>query len=247
MFGAGDTLRQRPIGTLTDRDRLTAKVFGGTLLMDGAVSLTDNPRYRVQMQLRDGSLEQFAALHAPKQRDLRGVINGWVSLDGQGSNADTVRGLGQLQISPAALLDMPVVLQMYRGLSLTPPEDYAFNYALLDFRIQYSRFIFNNIRLDGSTLSFLGSGTVDFDNNVNLKMYSMLPRNQIPIPLLHELVGEATKGWVQIDVTGKLSQPKTSVKAASPLDDALKNLQRFVPQPALPIGQGFPLRSSVRQ
>jgi hypothetical protein len=247
MFGAGDTLRQRPVGTLTDRDRLTAKVFGGTLLMDGAVSLTDNPHYRVQMQLRDGSLEKFAAQHAPKQRDLRGVLNGWVSLEGQGSNADAVRGQGQLQISPAALLDMPVVLQMYRGLSLTPPENYAFNYALLDFRIQYSRFIFNNIRLDGSTLSFLGSGTVDFDSNVNLKMYSMLPRNQIPIPLLHELVGEATKGWVQIDVTGKLSQPKTNVKAASPLDDALRNLQRFVPQPVLPIGQGLPLRAPVRQ
>ncbi|MFM9965828.1 MAG: hypothetical protein ACKV2Q_32000 [Planctomycetaceae bacterium] len=247
MFGAGDTQRVRPPGSLEDRERITARLFDGTLLLDGAATLSDKPEYKVLLQLRNARLEKFAALHAPKQRDLRGITNGSVQLEGKGNTAQGVSGRGTMQISPAALLDMPVVLQMYRRLSLTPQDDYTFKSARLDFDIRFARFLFRSIVLEGDTISFVGRGTTDFDNNVKLDFYSFLGRSQIPIPLLHELIGEATKGWVRINVTGKLSDPQVEVKGISPLDDALKNLLGVLPQPVFPIGQGPLPKGTIRK
>ena len=236
MFGAGDTQRVRPPGSLEDRERITARLFDGTLLLDGASTLSDTPEYKVLLQLRNARLEKFAALHAPKQRDLRGITNGSVQLQGKGSTPQGVTGRGTMQISPAALLDLPVVLQMYRGLSLTPPKDYTFNSARLDFDIRFARFQFRSIVLEGDTISFVGRGTTDFDNNVNLDFYSFLPRGPLSIPIISDVIGEATKGWVRIAVTGKLSDPKTEIKT---VDEALKNLLGLWPQPVLPIKQGI--------
>ena len=224
-----------------------AKLFGGTLEIDGAATLAESPEYKIVMRLRNARLERFAALHAPKQRDLRGVVNGSVMLEGKGSTAKGVKGNGRMEITRAALLDMPVMLKMYQGLSFTPPDDYTFKSAELNFVIQNSRFIFKPIALHGDAISFVGEGTADFDSNVKLTFYSFLPRNQIPVPILHELVGEATKGWVRADVTGKLSDPVVNTRASSPIDDALKNLLRAMQQPIFPIGQGMMLRGSERK
>lgn len=247
MFGAGDT-RRGPTQRIDNRDRLTAKVFDGLLLLDGAATLSEKPDYKVLMQLRNARLERFAELHAPKQRDLRGITSGSVYLEGKGSSAQGVRGFGEVQIRPAALINMPLMLQMYSSLNFTPPGDYAFDEASLAFGIELGRFIFKRIQLKGGTIGFEGSGTVDFENNANLTFYSRLGRNQVPLPIVHELVGEATKGWVRIQVTGRLDQPRTKIETLQGSNDVLaplQNLFRVGRQPML--GQDFLPRGIGRQ
>ena len=238
LFGAGDSQKVPP---------LIARVFDGSLELDGAATLAEQPEYQIVMRLRNARLERFAALHAPKQRDLRGVVNGSVQLRGKGSTPQGVVGTGRMQVTRAALLDMPVMLKMYQGLSFTPPDDYTFKSADLNYDIGNARFLFKSIVLHGDAISFVGEGTADFESNVKLKFYSFLPRNQIPLPILHELVGEATKGWVRADVTGKLSDPIVKIRATSPIDDALKNLLGAMQQPIFPIGQGMMPRGSERK
>jgi hypothetical protein len=246
MFGAGDTQRVRPPGALEDRKRITARLFDGTLLLDGAATLSETPEYRVLVQLRNARLERFAALHAPKQRDLSGITNGWAKLEGKGSSTQGVTGMGQVQIQPAALINMPLMLQMYGDLSFSASRnDYVFNQAFLDFGIQYGRFNFKRIQLNGDTIGFEGSGNVDFDNNANLTFYSRLGRNQVPIPIVHELVGEATKGWVRIQVSGRLDQPRTKIETLQRPDETLRNFFRVLPQPML--SQEFLPRGFGRQ
>jgi len=234
LFGAGDSQKVPP---------LIAQLFGGTLELDGVATLAELPEYRIAMRLRNARLEQFAALHAPKQRDLRGVVHGSVELRGKGNAPQDVVGGGRMQITQAALLDMPVMLKMYQGLSFTPPDDYTFNSAELNFDIRKAQFQFKSIILNGDAISFVGTGSADFDSNVRLKFYSFLPRNQIPIPILHELVGAATKGWVRADVTGKLSNPNVQINPSSQIDEALK----AIPQTIFPVGQGLLPKGTLRQ
>ena len=106
--------------------------------------------------------------------------------------------------------------------------------------------MFRSIVLEGDTISFVGKGMADFDNNVNLDFYSFLPRGPLSIPILQDVIGAATKGWVRINVTGKLSDPQTKINTASPLDDALKNLLGIAPQ-VFPIGQGMMPKGVSRQ
>lgn len=234
LFGAGDSQKVPP---------LIARLFDGTLEIDGAATLAEQPEYQIVMRLRNARLERFAELHAPKQRDLRGVMNGSVRLVGKGSTPQGVRGGGRMLITRAALLDMPVMLKMYQGLSFTPPDDYTFKSAALNFDIEKAQFQFSSIVLEGDAISFVGAGTTDFDSNVRLKLYSFLPRNQIPIPILHELVGAATRGWVRADVTGKLSNPNVQINPSSQIDEALK----AIPQTIFPMGQGMMQKGTIRQ
>lgn len=220
LFGAGDSQKVPP---------LVARLFDGTLELDGAATLAEQPQYKIVMRLRNARLERFAALHAPKQRDLRGVVNASVQLEGKGNSPKAVVGGGRMVITRAGLLDMPVMLKIYQGLSFTPPDDYTFNKADLKFGVENGQFRFSSIELHGDAISFGGNGWVDFDTNVQLKFVSFLPTKQIPVPILRELVGEATKGWVHADVTGKLADPIVKIRATTPIDDALKNL--FPPTP----------------
>ena len=240
LLGAGDSQKVPP---------LIARLFDGTLELDGAATLAESPEYKIVMRLRNARLERFAALHAPKQRDMRGLVNGSVQLEGKGSTTKGVVGSGRMEITRAALLDMPVMLKMYQGLSFTPPDDYTFNRAELNFNIANARFLFQSIMLHGDAISFFGQGTADFDSNVRLQFFSFLPKNRIiPLPILNELIGEATKGWFRADVTGKLSDPVVNVRATSPIiDEAIKTLQGGNQQQIFPLGQGTPPKGSRRQ
>ncbi len=247
MFGAADIERVRPPNALDQSEKLVAKLFGGTVTLDGMATLTNEPKYQVQMNFNNMFLQQFAALHAPKQRDLRGIVNGRINLNGKGSSTKNVRGEGVIVINPARLLSVPVVLEMYDKLNLTQ-KDSTFDSALFDFKIQNARFDFKQIILDSKTIKFSGYGSVAFNNDVDLRFYSELGRNQIPIPLIHELLGEATRGWVGIEVSGKLDRPQTRTIPVPVLNEFLKALiGGTLPQPTFPISQGIKPRGPVRQ
>lgn len=234
MFGSADTGRVRPPTQMDVREQLRAKLFGGNVVLGGRAVLAAEPRYQVLIQLQDCLLERFAALHAPKQKEMRGIANGYINLNGNGSSARAVQGNGSITVAPASLLSVPVVLQLYRGLSLSPPQNESFKYARFDFDVLNAKFLFKRIDLQSESVSFSGSGTVSFDGLCQLDFASRLPRSLVPIPLLHELLDKATEGVVGIEVTGKLTSPNTRVKPFSQLDDTLKILFN----PALPIGQG---------
>ena len=247
MFGAADIERVRPPNALDQREKLVAKLFGGTIMLDGMATLTNDPKYQVQMNFNEMSLQKFAAVHAPKQRDLSGVINGRIELVGRGSSTKNVKGKGVILVNPARLLSVPVVLEMYDKLNLTQ-KDSTFDSALFDFTIHDALFDFKQIILDSKTLKLSGYGAVKFNNDVALMFYSELGRNQIPIPLLHELLGEATRGWVGIKVTGKLDRPQTETIAVPVVNEFLKALiGGTLPQPSFQIRQGTLPRGPVRQ
>ncbi len=247
MFGAADIERVRPPNALDQREKLVAKLFGGTITLDGMATLTSEPKYQVQMNFNEMSLQKFAALHAPKQRDLSGVINGRLELVGRGSSTKNVKGKGVILVNPARLLSVPVVLEMYDKLNLTQ-KDSTFDSALFDFTIHDALFDFKQIILDSKTLKLSGYGAVKFNNDIALMFYSELGRNQIPIPLLHQLLGEATRGWIGFKVTGKLDRPQTETIAVPVVDEFLKALiGGTLPLPSFQIRQGTLPRGPVRQ
>ena len=249
MFGAADVQRIRPPDQLDASEKVTAKIFGGLLTLDGMATLDERPKYQVVMNLQNARLEKYAALHMPNYRDLYGETNGWVNIRGVGDSAEAVRGEGQLQISDAALLEMPVMLEMYRRFSLNPPapRERSFQYALLNFKLKDSAFDFQEIFLQGDTLDFRGRGYVTFDSDADLDFYSQMPRNQIPIPLIRDILGEATKGWVGVHITGNLDNPRTEVVPVPLVNETVKALLGMRPQPLFPIREGLRKRGLRRQ
>jgi hypothetical protein len=240
--------------------RLSGQAYGGEVRLDAFVELLTEPRYQAQLQLIGANLEGYARRHLPGQSNVRGLMNGWFDLRGRGTAARDLEGEGQLQISPAAMYELPVFLQIFQLPQLAPINRTAFNYANFFFTVADARYQFQSIDLIGNTVSLRGRGTVGFDTMVDLSFFTMQPRNNVRLPVFREIagvVGMATQGWLAIEVRGPLRAPVARVVPFPALDGALQQflevldgralrpppLRTPVPRPARAVGE--PDRASV--
>ncbi len=212
---------------------ITAQAFGSEISVDAAVLLGPSPQYQIKVLMSHGDLEEYARLYMPGTTNLRGTMNGWIELQGSGDASNDLVGQGQLQISPAELYELPIIVQIFEVLNFVNPSKAAFQYARLDFNVANRSFLFDQIDLVGNTISLRGRGAADFDGNLALDFFSMLPRNQLPPPV-SILVGQVTKGWVGVEVRGNLDVPVARIRPVPSLDGALRNfLQAFEMRPPL--------------
>ena len=202
--------------------RVTARAVGGLFTLDAQARIDEQSSYHVKMNMSEARLENFAKLYLKGRKKLKGLMRGWVDLRGAGDSPQTVSGRGQLQVSPAELYELPIVVQLFDVLSLGPPEQTAFRYAQCDFHIARSRFHFNSIDLVGNSLQLRGRGQASFAGQVGLDFYSMLPSSRIPIPFIQPLIAPLTTGWVAVRVDGKTNNPRAQIRPAPVLDDALR-------------------------
>jgi hypothetical protein len=182
--------------------------------------------------LKESRLETYARSKFPGQQNIRGVVNGWISLAGRGDVDTSVTGRGEVQVSPAALYELPVILQMFDAMSklnFGPPEQVAFDYARARFDVARGQFIFNPIDLVGNAMSLRGKGSVGFDGRLALDFFFHDARKP---KLFSALVREATRGWVGVYVGGNLDNPRTEVRTGIPMNDAMNSFLRALNQPS---------------
>lgn len=244
-IGSREALRSNQSNRAVDSsEQINARFVGGVLTVNGQATSEEPSDYEVRVNLSHGQLKRFAQLYMNSRDRLEGVMNGWVTLQGRGPDAGTLKGRGQLQISPAALYEAPVVFQVLNTLTATPQDNSFFEYARVDFQIADEKFNFSAIDLVGSPMQLHGTGTAGFDDSLDLKFVSMLPNSrlrkpQVWIPIVSEvagLVGGVTNlVGVVVEVSGTKTNPQTKVIPAKNLDDAFKQFVRSLkPLPLTP-------------
>ncbi len=226
-------------------EQVTAQFVDGLLKLSATTSTDEVPEYHVRVNFSHGQLQTFARKYLDNRDKLRGTIHGWTTINGRGSNKRSITGTGQIQISPAALYEVPVVVQLMNALNPQVSNSAAFNYALINFNLGQGRYAFDAIDLVGDTVQLRGQGEATFDGDVRLRFYSMLPYSMLPktqlpfwvpvVPqvgdLLRNATREATKGWVVIEVKGKIDNPQTQIVPAGNFKGILNQLQPLPSQP----------------
>jgi hypothetical protein len=233
---AGGALR------ISAEDRVTARAIDGLFTLDGIAVLDKQTSYRVLITMNGARLERYAQLYRRSPDQLQGIMNGWCELSGRGASAQRIDGRGQLQIAPAALYELPVMVAIFNVLK--SPDKTAFNRAFVQFEIGGSQFLLKQISLTGNSMNFRGDGYVRFDRKLYLDLYSTVARNQrTGVPVLSSLLGETMDGWVGVEVRGTVDHPQVEFKPAPKIDDAIKRLFGGVDdrlQMAPPVRRAFP-------
>ncbi|MCP4786515.1 MAG: AsmA-like C-terminal region-containing protein [Fuerstiella sp.] len=246
VLGARKVFVDRDLTQVDRRQRIKAKAYGGDLVLDALVDLRKDGQYRFFTELDDALLEEYAALHIPDQKTLKGVIKAWMFLEGTGDSAADVEGEGQLQISPASLYELPVMVHLMGALSqlkFNVQDRTAFDYARMDFNVGREAFNCKRIDLVGKSISLLGRGTVGFAGDVHLDFFSRPPRpTAASLPIINRLWTQ----WTMVEVRGTTSRPLTTPKPLGQLD---QNMQQFLkafnptpggPTPLLVVPRAFP-------
>lgn len=241
----GDVVARPP-----PEQRITGRAIQGVFTIDGIAVLGPETSYHVVLTMRDALLERYAELYLPNQRDLRGVMTGEVELSGRGNSTRQLEGRGQLLIAPAALYQLPVMLAVVKQLNGGSPNNTAFDEAQAFFEIKNNRFNFSQVDLKGAALSLKGFGWVHFDRRLTFDFFSIVPRTR-PLAILQQVVGQATVGWMGVDVRGTLDNPIAHIRPAQRLDDAIKRFLGGIdprppasPPPAQPFGRRVPTSDS---
>ncbi len=214
--------------------------YGGSVLLNGLISLRPGNGYRLFGTVSDARLETYAARHLTDQKDLRGNVNAWLYLTGTGDSDRDAEGRGQLLVSDASLYELPLMVKLLGALSqlnFSVPNQSAFDWALLSFRVRDRMFEFDPIDLVGDALALRGRGGVGFGGDVVLDFYSRPAQSRRPsIPLVNALVFTASTQWVGVEVRGTVNRPQTKVRATIPMDDSMKQfLSAFQPDPNGPV------------
>ena len=228
------------------KQQIVASLYGGkvTLNAEAVVDQADaqGTKYDAEIHLHDAELEQWARETGSRER-LQGKCYGQVSFHGQGASPLGVEGVGWVNISPAQLYELPVLVKVFALPNFRSSDDKAFGYAYADFNIGQGKFNFTKIELIGDAVRLIGRGNADFANEqehpIDFDFYTVA-RNRLP---LAQLLGNK---WVWIRVDGTTQEHKAVIQARVPiLDEAFRGLMQNLesgqlPAPPIPTSAAAP-------
>lgn len=204
--------------------QITAKVFGGTISTDAAVAFGDEGAFEIQASLADGDLATISAELMPQRKNLSGKAQGFIKLAGTRKGRHTWNGGGVVRLRDADIYELPVMVALLKILSVRNPDTTAFTTADLDFRIQGDHIYLDRLDFHGDAITLKGSGEMDWQRQLNLQFYTMVGRDELDVPVLRPLLGEASRQLMAIQVSGTLDRPQMTRQAFPGLNETLQQI-----------------------
>ncbi len=205
--------------------RITAQAYGGTLVTDIHLRHAGHPRYHLEMSLGGLDLARFANERLGGPSELKGMASGKLSLSGTGYSTHALTGSGDLHIVDAHIYKLPVLVALLKVLQNRTPDTTAFNRCDMQFNIQGEHVHFQQLNLLGDAVSLYGRGETNFDRDLNLIFYSLVGRSEFQIPLLKNLVGQASQQILQLKVDGTWDHPESHSEAFPAVSKVLQQIQ----------------------
>ena len=212
--------------------RLTGRIGGGTMQLDGSVAAGDGGRFTVAMALADADLGRLGADLSAGPTSSRGRVHGAVEVSGSRAGTHSLSGRGQLRLRDADLYELPVIVALLKILRVKAPDRTAFESGTVDFRIEGPRAYLDTIELSGDAISLVGAGEVDLDSNIQLTFRPIMGESETQLPAMKRLLGGASGQFLLVHVDGTLGEPVTSTEAFPTLAAAVQKLQAQRSEPS---------------
>ncbi len=216
----------RWVGSFTGQEtsrRLSGNYLGGSLQLDAQVVKEPTQRFIAEIQLADGDLSRFSKSPVTSGR-LTGRADAWIRIGGKLDGIHTWQGNGQVRLRTADIDEAPLIVAVR---SLVPrPEPVPRNTSSteIDLRIVADHIQLERIHIRGDALSLEGSGWMNLDREINLRLYTVVGRDEIRVPFIKAVLAEASRKLLEINVAGSLEKPEISSTALPELDDTLQRI-----------------------
>jgi hypothetical protein len=212
--------------------RMTARVGGGTLQLDGSVAAGEAGQFTVAAALADADVGRLGADLTGGPTASRGQVHGAVEVRGSRAGTHSLSGRGQVRLREADLYELPVIVALLKILRVKAPDRTAFQSSLVDFRIEGPRAYLDTIELSGDAISLVGTGEIDLDSQISLTFRPIMGESETQLPAMKRLLGGASGQFMLVHVDGTLAEPITSTEAFPTLAAAVQKLQSQREEPA---------------
>jgi hypothetical protein len=205
---------------------LKGGLLGGELTGRVEVHLDATPRYWASLTLREADLERYTRT-LPGRQHIRGKLSARLNLEGLSSDLRTVQGEGQAKIADGDLGKLPILLRLFKVLNLSATTPTAFDSVDVTFKVQNGEATLHPIKFTGDAISLLGSGTVNLQGDIDLRLRPLYGRDEgwLHVMVLSDLVRELGGQLFDIHATGPFSLPNFALE---PVPAAAKRVARLV-------------------
>lgn len=225
MDPAGVRLGTAAAGEPGSARRFSARLAGGTLLVDATVAAAAPGNFAVSATLGEADLERLAGDVSGGPHRYRGRVFGGLEVTGSRAGTHSLAGRGQLRLRDADIYELPVIVALLKILRIKAPDRNAFSSSVVDFRIEGPHAYLDNIELSGDAISLVGAGEIDFDSNLHLTFRSIMGDSASQLPAMKRVLGGASGQFLLVHVDGTLAEPVTTTEAFPTLAAAVQRFQ----------------------
>lgn len=205
-----------------DANPIRARVFDGDATLHGNVLLSSG-QFNVRGSLQQGNVVALMADLQQPQAGLTGEISGDVALQGNLGASNLLRGTGKASLSKANLYQLPLIVQLFNQLRLTPAENVAFTDGSSDFSIDGDQLTLSELQLWGPLVAIHGGGTVNRRHEINLSFNTRVSPQNAWSQLVRPLRSQQYTLWT-INVSGSLAEPRIERRALEAVGESLERL-----------------------
>ena len=202
---------------------VTANVVGGQLSLDGELLFADG-KFQLNSTLENGDLTAVMQQLSPAQRNLTGKVFGMVNVGGTTQGVHTWRGEGQVRLKDADIYELPLMVSMLKLLSIQRPDRTAFTNSNMEFRIEGDDLEITQIDFEGDAITLKGKGWMNSRQELDLKFYTQLGRDEMQLPIVRPVLGELNRQFLLIEVTGPLNRPHVTKTAFPRFNEQLSQM-----------------------
>lgn len=232
-----------------DATPITGNLFRGDVRLEGDVLLSTGG-FDVDLTLERANLATLLTELGQTQTGLTGLFGGKVRLEGNLGASNLLRGTGKAALTKASMYQLPVLMQVFNQLRLTPAEDVAFTDGTTNFAIDGDLLTLTDLNLWGDLVALSGGGTVNGRRELDLVFNTRVSPQNAWSRLVRPLSNSKYALWT-ISVNGSVSQPKIEGRALEAVGETLERLfpltdRRSADLP-LATGEGSETRSAERR
>jgi len=203
--------------------QLSATVYGGTLRGNAQITLPEC-QFKLMTSLSAADLTTIAREKIGPTSTLSGKTFANLNLSGVGKSRHTLRGNGMIRLRDADIYELPVMVSLLKLVRIQPPDRTAFTTSDIDFRVNGEHIYIERIDFRGDLFSLKGSGEIGLDHKINLNFYTLVGPDQLQLPVLRPVLGEASRQVLAINATGTLRDPVTENRPFPGLNDTIQQL-----------------------
>jgi hypothetical protein len=186
------------------------RMFSGDLAGEARINFGGGLDYALDLKALGVKLEEFGQHNQIGAGKLEGRTSAQLYLTGRGTGIDELSGRGDIDVPSGQLYDLPLVLELFKAISLRVPDGVAFDEAHAQFKIDGRRLTVERLDLLGNAVSLGGAGTLNLDGtDLNLDFYAVWARIVQVLPVgWRDLPPWISKQFLKIKMRGSLEQPK---------------------------------------
>ncbi|NQT19856.1 MAG: AsmA family protein [Planctomycetes bacterium] len=190
--------------------------YGGQV--EGDIHLNRNDsKWQARINLYDINLKQLNDKYQllKDDKELRGLMTATVTLAGEGTLADSLKGSAKVQVDAGRLAKLPVIADIVTYLVYQDwPKGSTIKEADIECTIGQGKVDFTSILLKGTTVPISGLGTIGLDGKLDLNFITS--KDEKTFVSLIPYLGEPFDKWIitpardrifQVEVMGTVREP----------------------------------------